>query len=111
MKKRLHNRLGSAGFEENVNPMDGVANLADVMIVLAVGIMLALIINWNLDISAMVHTRDNTRSLDAENAIVLDGDSIEEVDEDAEQIDSEGMEKLGSVFFDETTGKYYIIVD
>lgn len=30
--------------------MEGVANLVDVMLVLAVGIMLALIINWNVDI-------------------------------------------------------------
>lgn len=36
--------------EELPNPMDGVANLADVMLVLAVGIMLALIINWRVDL-------------------------------------------------------------
>ena len=111
MRRRLRGRLGSGGFEENVNPMDGVANLADVMIVLAVGIMLALIINWNLDISAIAHTREDTRNVDTENALALDSESIEEVDEDAEQIDSDGMEKLGSVYFDETTGKYYIIVE
>ena len=39
--------------EAEVNPMDGVANLADAMLVLAVGIMLALILNWNVDISAV----------------------------------------------------------
>ena len=109
MRKRLCGRLSSAGSEESVNPMDGVANLADVMIVLAVGIMLALIINWNVDIGAMMYTRDNIQSEDTDNAIALDSDSIEEVDEDVEQIDSEGMEKLGSVYFDEATGKYYII--
>ena len=111
MKKRLRGRLGSGNFDDNVNPMDGVANLADVMIVLAVGIMLALIINWNLDIGAIAYTKDNTQSVDIENAIALDSDSIEEVDKETEQIDSEDMEKLGSVYFDETTGKYYIIVD
>ena len=78
---------------------------------LAVGIMLALIINWNVDIGAMAYTRDNIPSEDADNAIALDSDSIEEVDEDVEQIDSEGMEKLGSVYFDEATGKYYIIAE
>ena len=40
-------RLGkSESFEsESINPMDGVANLADVMLVFACGLMLALIIN------------------------------------------------------------------
>lgn len=36
---------------ENVNPMESTANLADVMLVLAVGIMLALIAAWDVDIS------------------------------------------------------------
>ena len=111
MKKRLRGRLSADSFEESVNPMDGVANLADVMIVLAVGIMLALIINWNLDVSAIARTKVDAQNPDTENAMVLDSDSIEEVDEETEQIDSEGMEKLGSVFFDEASGKYYIIVE
>ncbi len=38
---------GSGDFGENANPMDGIANLADVMLVLACGIMLALVIFWN----------------------------------------------------------------
>ncbi|MDR0916853.1 MAG: DUF2149 domain-containing protein [Oscillospiraceae bacterium] len=45
------NRARRAGADDELNPMDGVTNLADVMLVLAVGIMLALVINWNIDIS------------------------------------------------------------
>ncbi|MDD3400812.1 MAG: DUF2149 domain-containing protein [Eubacteriales bacterium] len=37
--------------DEEPNPMEGVANMADVMLVLAVGIMLALIINWRVDLT------------------------------------------------------------
>ena len=37
---------------EDVNPMEGVANLADVMLVLAVGMMLALVVAWNVDIAS-----------------------------------------------------------
>ena len=40
------------------NPMDSISNLADAMLVLAVGIMLALIINWNVDISSAGQTAD-----------------------------------------------------
>ena len=111
MRKRLRGKLGYGSFEENINPMDGVANLADVMIVLAVGIMLALIINWNVDIGAIAHINEDIQNAEVENAIEIDSDSIEEVDQDTELIDSEGMDKLGSVYYDEETGKYYIIVD
>ena len=45
-----------------VNPMDGLGNLADAMLVLAVGIMLALVLNWKLDltaVSSVPHTKTN----------------------------------------------------
>ena len=111
MKKRLHSRIGSGGSDDSVNPMESVANLADVMIVLAVGIMLALIINWNVDIGAVAFKNENPRETKQENAMVLDEDNIQEVKDDAEQVDSDGMERFGTVYFDEASGKYYIIVD
>jgi len=91
--------------------MESVGNLADVMIVLAVGIMLALIINWNVDIGTVAYKNDDKKEPASDNAMILDEDSIERVEDDAEQVDSEGMEKFGTVYYDETTGKYYIIVD
>ncbi len=57
MKRLSDRKLSSQGEEDSVNPMDGLANLADVMLILAVGIMLALVINWNVDIGAMAYTR------------------------------------------------------
>ena len=49
----LRRKLGRNGWDsgEDVNPMEGTSNLADVMLVLAVGIMLALIAAWDVDIS------------------------------------------------------------
>jgi hypothetical protein len=41
---------GDTILPEDINPIDGAANLADIMLVLACGLMLALIINWNVDI-------------------------------------------------------------
>ena len=35
---------------EYVNPMSYISNLSDVMLILAVGIMLALILHWNVEI-------------------------------------------------------------
>ncbi len=50
MKRKLHRDDREGG--EEVNPMEDVANLADVMLVLAVGMMLALVVAWNVDIAS-----------------------------------------------------------
>ena len=109
MKRLLGSKFKSSDGDDSVNPMDGVANLADVMLVLVVGFMLALIINWNLDVGAIAHVKEDETVPEA--AIELDSDYMEELDDEIEDIDSEAMEKLGSVYFDEETGKFYIIVD
>ena len=44
---RLSSRIGTC---EEINPLDGLANLADVMLVFACGLMLALITYWNLSL-------------------------------------------------------------
>ena len=49
MKRRR--RRGERFSEESVDPMNYVSNLSDAMLVLAVGMMLALIVHWNVDIS------------------------------------------------------------
>ena len=109
MKRLLGSKLAVHGGDEPVNPMDGVANLVDVMLVLVVGFMLALIINWNLDVGAIAHLDQDEQP--AETALEFDSDYMEELDSDSEDIDSRAMEKLGSVYFDEETGRYYIIVE
>ena len=88
--------------EAEVNPMDGVANLADAMLVLAVGIMLALILNWNVDISAV---RGDT-SLETEEALSFTEEDMTQT----EALEGQGeLEKLGAVYYDPATGLYYII--
>ena len=59
--------------ESEVNPMDGVANLSDAMLILAVGIMLALILNWNVDISAV----RGDSSADTEEALTFTEEDID----------------------------------
>ena len=88
--------------EAEVNPMDGVANLADAMLVLAVGIMLALILNWNVDISAV---RGDT-SLETEEALSFTEEDMTQT----EALEGQGeLEKLGAVYYAPATGLYYII--
>lgn len=84
--------------------MSGVSNLADVMLVLAVGIMLALIINWHISVSGGQVTQ-------------MDEGSMKEVDqsefdkakgEKGSKKDS-GLEEKGTVYVDKNTGKMYLV--
>ena len=96
----------SESFEsESINPMDGVANLADVMLVFACGLMLALIINWNVDVGATVQKAD----IDTSNP-VADVEGLQDGEQpDLEQTD--GYESYGTVYRDTKTGKLYMVTD
>lgn len=111
MKRLSYRRLNSRSETEGVNPLDGVANLADVMLILAVGIMLALVINWNVDIGTLAYDTKQPQdsNVDIENALSFENDDMEKIESETEQVDGSGLEKLGTVYFDEDTGKYYII--
>lgn len=84
--------------EEDVNPLEGIANMADLMLVLAVGIMVALVMNWNVNISSVNDLKE------LNNAEYLNGKQVQQ------QTGSEGLEKKGVVYMDPKTGKYYIEV-
>ena len=96
--------LRSRQSDPPVNPMDSVSNLADAMLVLAVGIMLALIINWTVDISA--GTTDKTASTDP--AISFEQDDLTESQDDAKTIEGD-LTEMGKVYYDQQTGTYYIV--
>lgn len=93
---------GSAG--EDINPMDGVANLADVMLVFACGLMLALITYWNVDVaSTTVSTVDTAPGVELTEEI-FDADSSQE-----QHPDLEGLEQYGMLYRDPVTGKLYFM--
>lgn len=89
-----------SGRNENtdVNPMESIANLVDAMLVLAVGMMLAVIINWNVELDSLIDA-------DEIDASQLNDDQIEEVEED------QALQEKGMVYQDPETGKYYIKVE
>ena len=92
---RLHEQ--SIEYEEDINPMEGTSSIADVMLVLAVGMMLAVVINWNVDIN-----KNTVREIDDPQQVQSD-----------QITDQEGMGSLtekGKVYYDENTGKYYTML-
>ena len=96
--------LRSRQSDPPVNPMDSVSNLADAMLVLAVGIMLALIINWNVDISA----GKTEQAASADPAISFEQDDLTESQDDAKTIEGD-LTEMGKVYYDKETGTYYIV--
>ncbi|MEE0786010.1 MAG: DUF2149 domain-containing protein [Oscillospiraceae bacterium] len=108
--------------EEEVNPMNYLSNLSDAMLVLAVGIMLALIVHWNVDISTSGGTMSDSgqsyaadgeggnSAIDRDSAVNFSQDELDNM-QSQDKLDSSdtGMEKLGEVYYDAATGQYYIV--
>ena len=97
------NRRSYYSFEsgEDLNPMNYVSNLSDVMMILAVGIMLALILHWKVPLSAAEAEPEPQNS---QSAVEFSRDSLET----AEEL-PENMEKKGEVYYDAETDSYYIV--
>lgn len=91
---------------EDVNPMDGLANLADIMLVFACGLMLALIINWNVDVAGTAKDAVPVGlGQEVTDMSGLSGDKSEAQQEDAQ------YEEYGVVYRDPATGKLYMVTE
>jgi hypothetical protein len=98
MKRKFGDRADIWG-EDTGSPMEGLANLADVMLVFVCGLLLSLVAFWNLDLNA---------------ATVKVGEDVMELEElSAEETtafgDPEGYEELGVVYKDPVTGKLFMV--
>ena len=90
--------------DEGLNPMEYVSNLSDVMLILAVGIMLALIVRWNVDITPPDSAGGDP--LQAEAAFTED--ELDSMRDDATE-SPDALEKRGELYYDAETGTYYIV--
>ena len=97
--------------DEDVNPITYVSNLSDVMLIFAVGIMLALVTYWKVDMSPQqtAVTTDGA-AVNIEGAQTFTEEEREEMRSDATEGEAgEGMEKTGEIYYDPSTGTYYIV--
>ncbi|MBR1453798.1 MAG: DUF2149 domain-containing protein [Lachnospiraceae bacterium] len=100
-------------FEEGSgeSPMDNISNMSDAMLVLAVGIMLALVINWKIDIKSMTNEEVMGDIVNEENLEEYEFEKSKEVtDVKAEDVESNYV-KSGTVYTDTATGKTYVVLD
>ena len=80
--------------EEEVSPMEGVANIVDVMLVFACGLLIALIAAWNVDVTKTPYRVTDIKENSAQ-----------------EEIAPEDLKQMGTVYQDPRTGKLYVIED
>lgn len=86
---------------EKIDPMGGVGNLFDVMLVFACGLMIAIMALWNIDLNNVVN--------------IIDQSELVELDEN-EAIDqsnaaASNYNQLGIAIEDPETGKTYVVDD
>jgi len=83
----------------HADPMAGVANLSDVMLVFACGLMLAIIMFWKVDLSKVVDSfyEDDLNEVDNPEEILQSDES------------SNDYEQKGVVIQDTETGKMFVV--
>lgn len=101
-------RIGSSSSagsftDEDFSPSEGIVNLADTMLVLACGLMMAILSFWNLDLAAM-----GPQQL----APQTDMKSIESIQKDvnSSELAGAGYDDLGRVYQDPETGQMYLLM-
>ena len=92
------------------------------MLVLALGILVALVVHWNVNIvpsnpadgkdSATVQTETSggENQIDRSAAAEFSEEDLQKAGAD-EAGSGEGLERMGTVYYDEATGKYYVVDD
>ena len=88
--------------EEGPDPMSGVANIVDAMLVFACGLMLAIVTFWNVDLP-------NIQKVIQSNEMKEVNDI--EVTEDQMEADGSAYTQKGMVYEDPETGKLYMLTE
>ena len=111
MKNRLNKKYKVVNLDDGGTPMDGVSNMSDAMLVLAVGIMLALVINWKIDIKEAYRGQEQKEMVDESRLQELETDEIRQNNSlSFEDIESKYV-KSGTVYTDTYSGKTYVVID
>ena len=84
--------------EEDVNPNAYLTNIADCMMALVLGFLVAIVARYGLDLQAPVEEEDEGMT-GIEVNLDADGDG---------QID-DAYQQRGTVYYDEQTGNYYFV--
>lgn len=90
---------------EEVSPLEGAINIVDAMLVFACGLMLALVMRWNVSLGQIGERVDLTRGQEVSHTPEIRQDLIET------QGQGELYEKVGTVYKDPATGKLFMLTN
>jgi hypothetical protein len=90
---------------EEVDPLDGVINIVDVMLVFACGLMLALAFYWNIDLGPIGERINLNRGREVTQVPDIRDDLIET------QGQGKLYEKMGTVYKDPATGQLFMLTE
>ncbi|MEE1293532.1 MAG: DUF2149 domain-containing protein [Acutalibacteraceae bacterium] len=91
---RLSRNTTSPFLESEGSPMESIANIVDVMLVFACGLLLALVTVWNVDIG--LDRPDNMYE-------------VSDVVEESQSVSKDNLQEAGKVYRDPATGNLYFI--
>ena len=94
-------RRKNVDWGEDSKPMDGVSNLSDAMLVFACGLMIAIAVNWNVDLKV--------QKVDVEPEDVLSETETEAAVGDDDNQNT--YKEMGKVYMDPESGEMYMVSD
>lgn len=110
MIKRRKGKFLSQGEED---PMAGTSNLVDAMLVIAVGLLVFLVISWNMQNIVFNENMDELQKQRVKNAIqeVSQLDQGQQLNEtpDISKSSGEGFTEMGKVYRDSQSGKLIMV--
>jgi hypothetical protein len=110
MIKRKKGKFLSQGEED---PMAGTSNLVDAMLVIAVGLLVFLVISWNMQSIVFNDNMDEQQKQKVKNAIeeVSQLDQGQQLNEtpDISKSSGDGFTEMGKVYRDSQTGKLIMV--
>ena len=99
-------RRGKGRFEsEEEDPMAGTANLVDAMLVIAVGLLVFLVLAWNLTPEQKEQVME---AMNQEVTEVQEGQVLNETPDTSNQT-GQGYTEMGKVYEDPSTGKMIMV--
>lgn len=90
---------------EDVSPLEGAINIVDAMLVFACGLMLSLIIHWNVDLGQIRERVELNQTQEVTQDPEIQRDLIES------QGQGKLYEKMGTVYKDPDTGRIFMLTD
>jgi len=88
---------------EDVSPLEGAINIVDAMLVFACGLMLSLVLHWNVDLEQIGKRVNLERGQEVT--------QLPEIRDDLIETENQGKlyEKMGTVYKDPSTGQLFML--